>query len=221
MPVLICLGLFVAFLTTLASQPASGWSASPDSACSESPIDSATTESLRETTHAVLAGLTPRELEVLGRQRVRQLDGEHWFVTAAGSDDVQIDVPEPLAEVSSPVHVEGRGRGFEGTAADFARFSAVFLDDSDTHPRVRRRLELTRRILAAGLERLLSLGIRCLLVEGGSRVITSALREQLADRAVVAVARKLAVLLHRLWVSGELYDPLYNAHRRRERGEAA
>ena len=32
------------------------------------------------------------------------------------------------------------------------------------------------------------LGIRCLLVEGGSRVITSALREQLADRVVVAVA---------------------------------
>jgi len=27
-------------------------------------------------------------------------------------------------------------------------------------------------------------------------------------RAVVAVARKLAVLLHRLWVSGELYQPL-------------
>jgi transposase len=29
-------------------------------------------------------------------------------------------------------------------------------------------------------------------------------------RAVVAMARKLAVLLHRLWVSGEVYDPLYN-----------
>jgi transposase len=32
-------------------------------------------------------------------------------------------------------------------------------------------------------------------------------------RAAVAVARKLAVLLHRLWVSGEVYEPLYNAHR--------
>ena len=29
-------------------------------------------------------------------------------------------------------------------------------------------------------------------------------------RAVVAVARKLAVLLHRLWVSGAIYDPLWN-----------
>jgi len=30
-------------------------------------------------------------------------------------------------------------------------------------------------------------------------------------RAVVAVARKLAVLLHRLWLTGEAYDPLRNA----------
>ena len=32
-------------------------------------------------------------------------------------------------------------------------------------------------------------------------------------RAVVAVARKLAVLLHSLWISGELYEPLRNADR--------
>jgi transposase len=35
-------------------------------------------------------------------------------------------------------------------------------------------------------------------------------------RAVVAVARKLSVVLHRLWVTAELYDPLYNTHRRAE-----
>ena len=29
-------------------------------------------------------------------------------------------------------------------------------------------------------------------------------------RAIVAVARKLAVLLHRLWVTGDTYQPLYN-----------
>jgi transposase len=38
-------------------------------------------------------------------------------------------------------------------------------------------------------------------------------------RAVVAVARKLSVLLHRLWVTAEVYDPLYNASR--PRGQAA
>ena len=32
-------------------------------------------------------------------------------------------------------------------------------------------------------------------------------------RAVVAVARKLAVLLRRLWVSGEVYEPLRNSHK--------
>jgi transposase len=30
-------------------------------------------------------------------------------------------------------------------------------------------------------------------------------------RAAVAVARKLSVVLHRLWVTGETYEPLYNA----------
>jgi transposase len=40
-------------------------------------------------------------------------------------------------------------------------------------------------------------------------------------RAAVAVARKLCVLLHRLWVTAEVYDPLYNAHRSQEREEAA
>lgn len=33
------------------------------------------------------------------------------------------------------------------------------------------------------------------------------------QRAVVAVARKLAVLLHHLWVSGEVYEPFYNQKR--------
>lgn len=31
-------------------------------------------------------------------------------------------------------------------------------------------------------------------------------------RAIVAVARKLAVLLHRLWVTGEVYEPLRGCH---------
>jgi len=36
-------------------------------------------------------------------------------------------------------------------------------------------------------------------------------------RATVAVARKLAVLLHRLWVTGEVYEPLRNSGRDPER----
>jgi transposase len=40
-------------------------------------------------------------------------------------------------------------------------------------------------------------------------------------RAAVAVARKLSVLLHRLWVTAEVYDPLHNTHRRTKQEEAA
>jgi transposase len=36
-------------------------------------------------------------------------------------------------------------------------------------------------------------------------------------RAVVAVARKLAVLLHHLWITGEVYEPLFNAQRELEK----
>jgi len=32
-------------------------------------------------------------------------------------------------------------------------------------------------------------------------------------RALVATARKLAVMLHHLWVSGEAYEPLHNSRR--------
>lgn len=31
-------------------------------------------------------------------------------------------------------------------------------------------------------------------------------------RAMVAVARKLFMLLHRLWITGEVYEPLYNTN---------
>jgi transposase len=40
-------------------------------------------------------------------------------------------------------------------------------------------------------------------------------------RAKVAVARKLAVLLHRLWVTGEVYEPLGYRQRRTEEASAA
>jgi glucose/mannose-6-phosphate isomerase len=50
--------------------------------------------------------------------------------------------------------------GWEG-AAQLGRFSAVFLDDSDLHPRIRQRIELTRGLIeaeAAGTYRIESIG---------------------------------------------------------------
>src|ERR1700683_415303 len=71
--------------------------------------------------------------------------------------------------------------------------------------------------------------LRTMLVQGGHYILgpfgeDSDLRRwglKLAERggknakkrAIVAVARKLAVLLHRLWVSGEVYEPLRNTNR--------
>ena len=43
-----------------------------------------------------------------------------------------------------------------GSAAAFGRFSAVFLDDCDAHPRVKERIDLTARLIepgAAGVHR--------------------------------------------------------------------
>ena len=40
-------------------------------------------------------------------------------------------------------------------------------------------------------------------------------------RAIVAVARKLAVLLHSLWASGEVYEPLRNSQAGQGAGKAA
>jgi len=48
------------------------------------------------------------------------------------------------------------------------------------------------------------------LREHGER-IASAGGKSAKKRAVVAVARKLAVLLHHLWKTGEVYDPMYPA----------
>src|SRR5271156_2615091 len=72
--------------------------------------------------------------------------------------------------------------------------------------------------------------LRTLLVQGAHHIlgpfgVDSDLRRwglKLAERggksgkkrAVIAVARKLAVLLHRLWVSGEAYEPLRNNNQR-------
>jgi transposase len=71
--------------------------------------------------------------------------------------------------------------------------------------------------------------LRTLLVQGAQHILgpfgtDSDLRRwglKLAERggrngkkrAIIATARKLAVLLHRLWVSGEVYEPLRNSGR--------
>jgi len=53
-------------------------------------------------------------------------------------------------------------------------------------------------------------GKDCDLRRHGERIVAAG-GERAKRRAVVAVARKIAVLLHRLWLHGEDYDPFFNS----------
>jgi transposase len=72
------------------------------------------------------------------------------------------------------------------------------------------------------LRKLLVQGAHCILSERGPDTDLKRWGSKLAERggknakkrAIVAVARKLAVLLHRLWVTGEVYEPLRNSNAR-------
>jgi transposase len=70
-----------------------------------------------------------------------------------------------------------------------------------------------RRLLVQGAQQLLGpFGADCDLRRYGLHLAARG-GKAAKKRAVVAVARKLAILLHRLWVSGADYEPLRNANR--------
>jgi transposase len=79
------------------------------------------------------------------------------------------------------------------------------------------------------LRQLLVQGAHCILSRRGPDTDLKRWGLKLAERggknakkrAIVAVARKLAVLLHRLWVTGEVYEPLRNRQAARSSQQAA
>jgi transposase len=74
--------------------------------------------------------------------------------------------------------------------------------------------EMLRKLLVGGAHYILGpFGSDSDLRRHGQRIASRGAKNA-KKRAAVAVARKLSVLLHRLWVTAEVYDPLYNAHRR-------
>lgn len=71
--------------------------------------------------------------------------------------------------------------------------------------------KMARRLLVQCAHRILGcFGEDCALRRQGER-IASVGGARAKRRAVVAVARKLAVLMHRLWMRGELYQPMITA----------
>ena len=70
-----------------------------------------------------------------------------------------------------------------------------------------------RTLLVQGAQHILGpFGVDCDLRRWGLRLAERGGRNG-KKRAIVATARKLAVLLHHLWVSGEAYEPLHNTSR--------
>ena len=69
-----------------------------------------------------------------------------------------------------------------------------------------------RTLLVQGAQHILGpFGVDCDLRRWGLKLAERGGKSG-KKRAIVATARKLAVLLHHLWVSGEAYEPLYNSH---------
>lgn len=70
-----------------------------------------------------------------------------------------------------------------------------------------------RRLLVGSAQYILGpFGPDCDLRRHGERLMQRG-GKNAKKRAVIAVARKLAVLMHHLWSTGEAYDPLYNARK--------
>ena len=70
-----------------------------------------------------------------------------------------------------------------------------------------------RTLLVQGAQHILGpFGVDCDLRRWGLKLAERGGRSG-KKRAIVATARKLAVLLHHLWVSGEVYEPLHNSRR--------
>jgi transposase len=71
-----------------------------------------------------------------------------------------------------------------------------------------------RTLLVQGAQHILGpFGVDCDLRRWGLKLAERGGRSG-KKRAIVATARKLAVLLHHLWVSGEVYEPLHNSNPR-------
>jgi transposase len=87
-------------------------------------------------------------------------------------------------------------------------------DSGDRHPQLRITKQgdaMLRRLLVSGAQYVLGpFGPDCTLRRWGLQVAARGGKNG-KKRAVVGVARKLATLLHRLWITGAVYEPLRGA----------
>jgi transposase len=136
----------------------------------------------------------------------------------------QVEGVGPLTALAFVLTIEDPYR-FERSRAVGAYLGLVPATDQsgDRDPREKRISkegdEMLRKLLVSGAHYILGpFGSDSDLRRHGEKIASRG-GKNAKKRAVVAVARKLAVLLHSLWVSGEIYEPLRNTHR--SKGQAA
>jgi len=166
---------------------------------------------------------------------------EHLTKTIAGYDrQIEKTASERYPEVQRVAQIKGvgtlTGLAFVLVLEDASRFRrsrsvGAFLGltskrdqsgDDDPQRRITKAGDrLMRRLLLQSAHYILgAFGEDCDLQRHGRRISERG-GNRAKKRAAVAVARKLSVLMHRLWVSGETYEPLRNSGKVLELSTAA
>ena len=166
---------------------------------------------------------------------------EHLSTTIAGYDrQIETTARERYPEVERVAQIKGvgtlTGLTFVLVLEDASRFRrsrsvGAFLGltskreqsgEEDPQRRITKAGDrLMRRLLLQSAHYILgAFGEDCDLRRHGMRIAERG-GKRAKKRAAVAVARKLSVLMHRLWISGETYDPLRNGGKLAELPSAA
>jgi transposase len=176
---------------------------------------------LRHIPDALLPALGPI-LEQIGSltERIRQYDRKLEAISEEHYPETgllrQIEGIGPLRALTFVLTLEDPHR-FERSRSVGAYLGLVPATarsgDRDPQKRISKEGdEMLRRLLVSGAHYILGpFGSDSDLRRHGEKIASRG-GKNAKKRAVVAVARKLAVLLHSLWVSGEVYEPLRNAH---------
>jgi len=179
---------------------------------------------------ALLAALGPI-LEQIGSltERIRQYDHQLEAVSMEHYPETellrQVEGVGPLTALTFVLTLQDPYR-FEKSRSVGAYLGLVPAKDQSGDRDPQKRIskegdEMLRRLLLSGAHYILGpFGSDSDLRRHGQKIASRGGKNS-KKRAAVAVARKLCVLLHSLWVSGEVYDPLRNTHRRERREEAA
>jgi transposase len=159
-----------------------------------------------------IASLTERIKEY--DQKLEEISKERYPETALLR---QVEGLGPLTALTFVLTLEDPHR-FEKSRSVGAYLGLVPARDQSGERDSQKRIskegdEMLRKLLVSGAHYILGpFGNDSDLRRHGEKIASRG-GKNAKKRAVVAVARKLAVLLHSLWLSAEVYEPLRNAHR--------